>query len=296
MWYITFMLPFVLALAASAAWGSADYLGGRASRGMSAFGVATLSKTVGALGLALVCVALGEWPSGAEAAWALGAGLSGAVALPALYRALALGPMSLVAPLTACGGAVPVIVALAGGEVPGPITSGGLVVAFVGAVVVSRPAHPEAAVPGMRRVALGYALAAALAIGLALTLLQQGAQAEGDSALGMSLVAAVTTATILAAVTATSSARDRAERRFVLPPPSMLAAVAACGVLDVTANALFAQASADGRAAVVAVLGSLYPLATVLMARAWLGERLSTSQGAGVVAAMAGVAAIAAGG
>jgi drug/metabolite transporter (DMT)-like permease len=73
-------------------------------------------------------------------------------------------------------------------------------------------------------------------------------------------------------------------------------AVIGCGVLDVTANVLFAQASAHGPAATVAVLGSLYPLATVLLARAWLGERLSVTQGAGVLAAMAGVAAIAAGG
>jgi drug/metabolite transporter (DMT)-like permease len=283
------MLPLILALAASAAWGSADYLGGRASRAMSAFGVAALSKIAGASGLLVVCVVAGESPSGPEALWALGAGLSGALALPALYRALALGPMSLVAPLTACGGAVPVIVALAGGELPGPLTGAGLAVAFVGALVVSRPASPEAPVPGMRRAALGYALTAALAIGLALTMLQQGAQASGDSALGMSLVAAVVTASVLSAFTVARGGGLR------MPPAGLLPAVVGCGVLDVTANVLFAQASADGRAAVVAVLGSLYPLATVFLARAWLGERLSAAQGAGVVAAMAGVAAIAAG-
>jgi drug/metabolite transporter (DMT)-like permease len=289
MWYITSMLPLVLALAASAAWGSADYLGGRASRGTSAIGVAAFSKIAGATGLLIACLAAGEAPSGPEALWALGAGLCGACALPALYRALALGPMSLVAPLTACGGAVPVIVALAGGELPGPVTSAGLAVAFVGAVVVSRPAEPTAAVPGMRRVALMYALAAAVAIGLALTMLQQGAQARGDSALGMSAVAAVVTASVLTLV---AVSRDG----FGVPPVAVMPAVAGCGLLDVTANVLFAQASADGDAAEVAVLGSLYPLATVLLARAWLGERLSAMQSAGVVAAMAGVAAIAAGG
>jgi drug/metabolite transporter (DMT)-like permease len=290
MWYITFMLPLVFALAASAAWGSADYLGGRASRGMSALGVAAFSKAAGAAALLIVCLAASETPSGPEAAWALGAGLCGACALPALYRGLALGPMSLVAPLTACGGAVPVIVALVGGEPIAPLTGAGLAVAFVGAVVVSRPADPGAAVPGMRRAALGYAVAAALAIGLALTLLQQGAQARGDSALGMSLVAAVTTASVLMAIAAANGGG------FALPPVALLPAVVGCGVLDVSANVLFAQASADERAAVVAVLGSLYPLATVLLARALLGERLSATQGAGVVAAMAGVAAIAAGG
>jgi drug/metabolite transporter (DMT)-like permease len=75
---------------------------------------------------------------------------------------------------------------------------------------------------------------------------------------------------------------------------AFLPAVIGCGVLDVTANVLFAPTSADGPAASVAVLGSLCPLATVLLARAWLGERLSATQGAGVLAAMAGVAAIAA--
>lgn len=291
MWYITFVLPFVLALAASAAWGSADYLGGRASRGMSALGVAAFSKVAGATALLLVCLAASESPSAPEAAWALGAGLCGACALPALYRGLALGPMSLVAPLTACGGAVPVIVALVGGEPIAPLTGAGLAVAFAGAVVVSRPADAEAPVPGMRRAALGYAVAAALAIGLALTLLQQGAQARGDSALGMSLVAAVTTVGVLVAIGAVAGRGG-----FALPPIALLPAVIGCGVLDVSANVLFAQASADERAAVVAVLGSLYPLATVLLARALLGERLSATQGAGVVAAMAGVAAIAAGG
>ena len=77
---------------------------------------------------------------------------------------------------------------------------------------------------------------------------------------------------------------------WVRPPAALLPAVIGCGLLDVTANVLFAQATADGSAAVVAVLGSLYPLMTVLLARAWLGERLSAAQGAGVVAAMAGVA------
>jgi drug/metabolite transporter (DMT)-like permease len=290
MWYITFMVPMVLALAASVAWGSADYLGGRASRAIGALGVAALSKIAGATGLLTVCVAAGQSPSGPEALWGIGAGLFGACALPALYRALALGPMSLVAPLTACGGAVPVLVALAGGELPGPLTGAGLVVAFVGALVVSRPAQPEAPVPGMRRVALLYALGAAVAIGLALTMLQQGAQARGDSALGMSAVAAVVTASVL---TVFAFARGGG---LGLPPAALVPAVVGCGLLDVTANVLFAQASSDGSAAVVAVLGSLYPLATVLLARAWLGERLSVAQSAGVMAAMAGVAAIAAGG
>jgi drug/metabolite transporter (DMT)-like permease len=259
------MISMALALAASAAWGGADFLGGRAARGASALTVATFSK------------------------------LMGAGVLVALYRALAIGPMSLVAPLTACGGAVPVLVAFALGDVPGPVTGAGLAVAFAGALVVSRPAEhdssappePGAVVPGLKRVALRYSLAAALGLGLALTCLQQAAH-TGSSSLGITLVAAVATITLLVTITVSRGA--------VVPPPrALVPAVLACGLLDVTANVLFAQATAEGSAAVVAVLGSLYPLGTVLLARAWLGERLSRSQGAGVVAAMAGVALIAAG-
>lgn len=290
------MISMALALAASAAWGSADFLGGRASRGASALTVATFSKVAGATGLALACLAAGSLPSGEATAWALGSGVLGAGALLALYHALAIGPMSLVAPLTACGGAVPVLVAFVLGDVPGPITGAGLAVAFAGALVVSRPAEhdpseppePGAVVPGLKRVALRYSLAAALGIGLALTCLQQAAH-TGSSSLGIGLVAAVATVSVLVAITAS--------RGPVVPPPAALVpAVLGCGVLDVTANVLFAQATAEGSAAVVAVLGSLYPLGTVLLARAWLGERLSRDQGAGVVAAMAGVALIAAGG
>jgi drug/metabolite transporter (DMT)-like permease len=254
---------------------------------MAAIGVAAFSKAAGAAGLALVCVAAGEAPSTEEAAWAVGSGVFGALALVSLYRALALGPMSLVAPLTACGGAVPMLVALAGGDVPGPATGAGLALAFAGAVVVSRPARPGAAMPGMRRVALAHAVAAAAALGLALTLLQQGAQAPGDSAFGLSLVAAVAAVMLLVPLAASRGGGS--------PPVALAPAVIACGLLDVGANVLFVEASARGEHAVVAVLGSLYPLATVLMARAWLGERLSASQGAGVLAAVLGVAAIAAG-
>ena len=285
------MLALALALAASAAWGSADFLGGRASRGLSALTVATFSKLAGATALAVVCVALGDLPTADGAGWAFAAGLVGAAALVALYRALALGPMSLVAPLTACGAVVPVLVALAQGEAPGAITGAGMVFAFAGAVVVSRPPSPDAAVltdsavPGMRRAAFWHSLAAATGIGLALTLLQQAVRAPDATALGVSLIAAVV---VLVAVTASRG-------RIAAPPAAHLPAVIACGLLDVTANVLFAQATADGEAAVVAVLGSLYPLGTVLLARAWLGERLSRSQGAGVAAAMAGVALIAVG-
>ena len=288
MWYITFMLPIVLALTGAIAWGSADFLGGRASRAMSALGVAAISKVFGLIGVAILCVALTDFPGREEALWAAGAGIAGAAGIGLLYRALALGPMSLVAPLTACSGVVPVAVALAGGETPGPLTAAGLVIAFVGGVIVSRPSEPQDGMPGMEREGLLTALAAALGIGISLTFLQQAASAPGDATLGLTLVMAIATVVTLGSVLVARGGPFRV-------PGALLPAVVACGVLDVSANALFAKATADGEAAVVAVLASLYPVGTVLMARVWLGERLSAGQSAGVVFAMVGVAAIAAG-
>jgi drug/metabolite transporter (DMT)-like permease len=282
------MTAVFLALAASAAWGGADFLGGRASRAASALTVAAFSKLIGATGLGLACVTVAELPGGAAMAWSLGAGAVGAGGLVALYRALALGPMSLVAPLTACGGAVPVIVALALGDVPGLVTAAGLALAFAGALVVSRPASPDGGVPGMRRIALLHSLAAAAGIGLAVTFLQQAAKEPDPSAIGISFVAAAVSVVVLGAIAASRGTGTP-------PPTALLPAVAGCGLLDTAANVLLTEATAVGSAAVVAVLGSLYPLATVLLARAMLAERLSRSQAAGVVAAMTGVALIAAG-
>jgi drug/metabolite transporter (DMT)-like permease len=174
------------------------------------------------------------------------------------------------------------------GDVPGLVTAAGLAVAFAGAVVVSRPAQPDAGVHGMRRSALVHSLAAAVGIGLAVTCLQRAAEEPRVSAIGIALVAAVAATVVLLAMTASRGP-------IALPPSALMPAVAGCGLLDVTANVLLAQATAEGDAAVVAVLGSLYPLGTVLLARVMLAERLSRAQAGGVFAAMAGVALIAAG-
>jgi drug/metabolite transporter (DMT)-like permease len=119
------MLGLALAVAASAAWGSADFLGGRTASGLSPLRVAVWSKVAGGTMVALLCLLIGTLPTAAQAPWAAAAGLVGAGALLALYHALSLGPMSLVAPLSACGAVVPVVVALARGELPGPVTSAG---------------------------------------------------------------------------------------------------------------------------------------------------------------------------
>jgi drug/metabolite transporter (DMT)-like permease len=286
------MLGLALAVAASAAWGSADFLGGRTASGLSPLRVAVWSKVAGGTMVALLCLLIGTLPTAAQAPWAAAAGLVGAGALLALYHALSLGPMSLVAPLSACGAVVPVVVALARGELPGPVTSAGLACAFAGALLVARSTGNGEAEGGLRRDTLAVALTAALLIGVALTLLQQAARSMPDnpgSVLGIGVVQTAVTVLVLAALAAS--------RRAGGPPAGRAGlAVATLGMLDVSANLLFATASSTANHAAVAVLGSLYPVTTVLLARSLLGERLSGVQATGVAGTLLGVALIGLGG
>ena len=284
------VLGLALALAASSGWGMADFLAGHTARGLSTLRVAVWSKAAGFCGIVIVALAAGALPSAAQVPWAIAGGAVGVAALLCLYRALALGPMSLVAPLSACCAVVPVAVAFALGEFPGPRTSAGLALAFAGAVVVSRPpADREAPGAALTREALIVSLAAALLIGIALTCLQQAAQAEGGSALGIAVLQTTVTFGLLVVIAAV--------RRPGGPPAGRDGlAVAGVGVLDVGANVLFAAASARANPAAVAVLGSLYPVFTVLLARTLLSERLSGSQAAGVGCTLAGVGLIGLGG
>ena len=311
-------LGLLLALSASAAWGSADFLAGRTGRGLPVLKVALWSKLAGLAFMGAACLATASLPTGDQTPWAAAAGLAGSAALLCLYRALALGPMSIVAPISACCAAVPVLVAAARGDLPGAVTSAGLAVAFAGAVAAARPAGTDDAaersrstvadakpVGGgpptaadadhpprpavLRREALALSVAAAVLIGLALTFLQIAAEARGGSSLGVSLVQTATTVTVLLVL---------ATARGVLAPPHgpVGRPVAAIGVLDVGANVLFTAASARANPAAVAVLGSLYPVITVLLARALLHERLAPPQAAGVAVALLGVVLIGAGG
>jgi len=275
-----------LALCAAAAFGAADFLGGLASQGSSAAAVVLWSKLAALTLLVPLVVLLRQVPDGAALAWAAGAGVVGIGAITALYAALATGPMSLVAPLSACSALVPAGVALAGGERAGVLTAAGMVAALVGAVLVARPA-PDPRAPALTRRALGVALTAAGLLGAWQTLVQQAAQLSGGSALAIPAVGSLAGVIVLVAVTA--GRRPLAVPRQGWPP------VIALGVLDAAGLALFAAATDGGPAAPVAVLAALYPVATLALARVVLAERLRRAQLTGVAFALAGIALVSAG-
>lgn len=279
------MLSVALAIASAALWGGADFLGGVSARKLALLVVTCLSQLAGLVSVTLLLLLTGAELSTEGAIWGAAAGIIGAGTLAIFYAALASGAMSLVAPLSACGAVVPVTVALATGARPGPLAFAGMALALGGVVLIAR--REEGALKLTRKV-LGLSAAAALGIGLMLALLQQGADAAGTSGLGVVAAARAASVTVTIGALMFTRTVPRAAAGDLAP-------VAAIGIADTGANALFAVASEAGSDALVAVLGSLYPVTTVLLARGLLAERLSPRQAAGVALALGGAALISTG-
>ncbi|KZE89646.1 EamA family transporter [Microbacterium sp. TNHR37B] len=287
-------MTIVLALGAALAYGAADFLGGLASRTRSAIAVAAVSAGVGIVIFALLAVAV----PGAGSAAAIGAGAAsgaaGMTAVACLYRALAIGPMVLVAPLTAVvSGATPVVWAIAHGDRPGPVHTAGLFVILVGAALIA--GTPGTATSGSRRRSLPLAALAGILFGALYILL---AQAPADSGVLPLLSNRVTGFVVLAGAVGFRlvhrGSNVRAGRHSASRPVAAgLATAAVVGILDATANALYLWAVRDGSLAVVAVLVSLYPAGTVALSAVLLGERIRWLQGMGVAVAFAGVVLLA---
>ena len=278
------MLAVGLALLASACWGVADFVAGLKSRRLAALVVLLVQQAAGLVIVAVAVAAVGEGlPGGRAILLSVGAGVAGAVALGAFYRALAVGTMSVVAPISASGVTLPVAFGLATGDELGALVALGLVLTVVGVVLASREVHEDAAAAHGSRAAIGLALVAAAGFGAFFTL----SDGAADESVLWLLVISRTTAVVLL-VAALAAVRERP----VPPSRADLPALALVGVLDLAATGLYALANTEGLLSVVSVVGSLYPVATVLLAWIVLRERLRGGQLAGVVIAFCGVAAV----
>ncbi len=281
------MAAVAFGFATALCWGLADFLGGLRTRRLTLALVLVVSQLCGLAAITVV-VGLGaiEIPSGPDVAPALIAGVCQLAGIAALYRALAVGTMSVISPISASGAAVlPVVIGVAAGERPGALQVAGMVGVLAGVVLATRSAGSEART-GSSREAL--ALSAVAALGFGGFYVGMDAAVDSTDPLGALLVARIAAAATLAVV-------------LVIARPRLggsvpdLPALALIGLLDVAANACFALGTETGLLSVVAVLASLYPVGTVVLARAVLGERLAAVQAVGVGVALAGVALIAAG-
>lgn len=263
------------------AWGCADFVGGLAARRVGPLRVMVLSYPTGAL--LLTVFALTFVPGQVDAAvvaWSVFVGLSGSTAIFLLYAALALGPMGIVAPITALGSAaVPVIAGIIRGEALTALIVVGMLLAALAVILVSRDPGPHRQVTPR---ALLLSSAAGLFLGLCLIGLGLAPATSGIwvSALGRW----VATAVILAITVVLLARRGRPSGA-----PYPLALALAAGALDGLANGLFQVAAQRTELVVVAVISSLYPAATLLLARWLLKERLSRVQIVGVVLALGAV-------
>jgi drug/metabolite transporter (DMT)-like permease len=263
-------------------WGTADFSGGLLTRRLPVFPVTVVSQAAGFVAL-VVAVALRGSVDWHSVELGLLAGVGGGIGLAAFYRALSLGTMSIVSPVVACGAVVPFALALATGERPAAYAVVGAVLALGGAVLASieerRSSSPE------RARAVLLAVVAAISLGLFVYFLGLGSR-DGD-ALSTLFGARIGSLAVLILLALS-------QRSPLVVPSRWLPAVAVVGLADVSANALFAFAATHGLLSLVSVLGSLYPIVTVLLAYCFLGERLTRAQRAGVAVAMVGVVTIAA--
>jgi drug/metabolite transporter (DMT)-like permease len=276
------------ALGSSMCWGLADFLGGLKSRTLPVpvvlLGMYVASLTV----MALFVAARGEGPPPVAAvAASLGAGVLGIHGLSAFYRALAIGTMSIVAPIAGTGVALPVLVGIATGERPGLVRSIGIAAAVVGVVLASREEDGGAVDTAQQRQSVALALLAAIGFGSYFVLAEIGADSGVAWALALSRVSAAPFVAGLAFL-----ALRRGGRR---PCARDLAVIGAIGLVDLLANAAYNYATTLGELSTVAVGSSLYPVVTVLLAAQVLGERVRGIQRVGVVVALGGVVLIAAG-
>ena len=268
----------LLSLLSATVYGVGDFCGGLAARKAAATAVLLWSHVVG---LALILLTLpivdGQLRASDLALGAIG-GLAGAAGVGFLYQGLSIGPMSVVAPITALlAAAVPVIGGIAEGDRPGTGTALGMVLALLAIVLVSaegggslRPSDPRA---------VTYALVAGLGFGVFFLFLSYTSDDAGTWPLVGARVASVSVVG-LAALLGKVDAK--------LPRPA-LGLTAAAGTFDVGANLLYLLAVREGLLSVVSVLSSLYPVSTVVLARIVLHERFHRAQQLGLALAIPAV-------
>jgi drug/metabolite transporter (DMT)-like permease len=275
----------LLALCASLSWGVGDFLGGVKARAMPSLTVLAASQPFGFAALAVAVAVRGTGPPGSEVAWSTLSAVVGTIGLFAFYRGMAVGAISVVAPIAALAAGIPVIwgVAVSGDHIHG-LQALGFVAALGGSVAASLERRPDRT---QLAAGVGWAVLAMLAFG---TYYVPMHAASTQDWLWSSFLFRCTSVTLVWSIVLIRRLRPTGLRGHW---PALIA----IGILDTGGNVLFAAASsAHGLLSIVAVLASLYPVVTVLLARRLLGERVQRSQDVGVLFVLAGVVLITAGG
>ncbi len=276
-------MSVMLALSAAMVYGSADFLGGLASRRRAALPVAFWAQVAGLLALLVALPLVG--PAAATRADVLAGavgGLFGGLGLVLLYRTLAVGPMSVVAPVTALtASVVPILAGLATGERPGIAAVVGIAVALGSVVLITREGPGDPHTSRASASVVGSSLFAGALFGLFFVCLHHTGDDAGLYPLLGARLASVPLLGLLVAA-------RREDLRGALSGRGAVVVVAS-GLLDMAANVLYLFALRHGLLAVVSAITGLYPAATVILAQTVLSERMRRTQVGGL--AVAGLAA-----
>jgi uncharacterized membrane protein len=275
----TAFLAAISALTAALCWGAGDFTGGLAARRSQVFSAVFISYNVGLIALIIIALARAEaFPAFADLAWGALAGLSGLVGIGFLFRGFAAGRMGIVAPVSAVlATALPVIFNALTEGLPSQVQLVGFGFALAGIWLLSRPERL-----GSRPDGLGMAIMAGLGFGGFFISLGQ----VGENAVFWPLVAGRVAACAVMLVFAFLN------RRSLLLPQSPVPLLVIAGILDVAGNLFFLLAIQNGRLDITAVLGSLYPAVTTLLALLFIKERMTRQQMMGVSLAVLAIVLI----
>ncbi len=279
-------MAVLLAALSALTFGAGDFCGGLSARRMAAQWTTAVAQATGLVLIVTVAALVGGAPRGTDLGLGVAAGTCGGIALVVFYWAMAQGPMSVVAPLSAVMSAlVPTVAGMVGGERPGALGMVGILLALPAIVLISRepaPGDDEAdRTPATPRV-IAAAAVSGVGFGLFFTFVSHTSEDSGLWPLAGARSAAILLALVVVAVS--RPARPRADG-------ARLAMLTGC--LDASGNALFLLASRQGLLTLVGVIGAMYPASTVVLARVVLGERLARHQLAGLAVAAGAVVLIA---
>ncbi|MGV8966393.1 MAG: EamA family transporter [Cellulomonas sp.] len=279
-------IGIALALLAAVGYGTSDFVGGAGARRAPTMSIVFTGQITGAVAMLMVGLTSPGTPTLSDAGWALLAGLGSAAGSIFLLLGLSRGRMAVVAPTSAVGAAVlPVVAGLAAGDRPAPLVWSGLVLALPGIWLVSRQVPYSTEPTVVDRGAFVDGLLGGLGFGVLFVALGQIPESAGTLPLALNQLSSALIALVVATVL-----------RQQWQPSSRAAGWGiSSGLLGISGTLAFVQASHRGDLAVVAVLASLYPAVTVLLARVLLNERLGAQQRLGLVFCSAAVGLIATG-
>jgi drug/metabolite transporter (DMT)-like permease len=276
----------LVALAAAICFGSGDFLGGVAARRAGPLVATTAINVVALVLIAAPALLLFPDLSAGHLIAAVCGGVLSALTLVLIYSSFVAGAMSLAAPLIACGSvSVPTLTAIATGEPPSPLQGAGIVLGLTAALMITWPPRGAAKRATLGRRALALTGLAALSSGATLAVLQLAVAADADAGAAVGVGGLARAAEVAACLAAVLVARPPALSARPVRLPA-----AAAGLLEAVGTTLFLLATSLGNKAVVAVLVSLYAIATVVLAQLVLKERLHRHQAIGVATAVLGVA------